>query len=141
MDEIWNEALLRDKAHTLSEGLAWLQTTAAVKSGAWFDQEEGEEEEDSSGKRSSPGGVGGVGGDGGSDDDALDSHIQQKIIPWDNLDLVRWYHDMRWDEMKESSLSKLSPFLYLSGMSARLPVYLPACRPAACAKFIDFKTR
>lgn len=86
MNEIWSEALLRDKAHTLEEGLAWLQTTAAVKSGVWFDEEQegggqGEEEERSAGKQSS------AGGDGGHD--ALDSHIQQKIIPWDNLDLVR----------------------------------------------------
>lgn len=101
MDEIWNEALLQDKAHTLQEGLAWLQTTAAVKSGVWFDEAEGEgegegagdgdgrgereEREGRAGEHSSAGGGSGGGGSG----DALDSHIQQKIVPWDNLDLVR----------------------------------------------------
>lgn len=83
MDEIWNEALL-DKVQVLEDGRAWLQTAAAVNSGAWFEQE--------GGRAAAAGGGGGEeeadlslksGGGGGSD-----SHIQQKIIPWDTLDLV-----------------------------------------------------
>lgn len=92
MDEIWNEAL-NDKTTTLEDGRSWLQTAAAVKSGAWFEEEEekkGEGEEAKEGGRErraegrdeSPSRE----GDGGG----ADGHVmQQKIIPWDKLDLVR----------------------------------------------------
>ncbi|CBJ49268.1 expressed unknown protein [Ectocarpus siliculosus] len=84
MDEIWNEALV-DKVQVLEDGRAWLQTAAAVNSGAWFEEEGG---------RAGAGAAGGggeeaelslkSGGGGGGDS----SHIQQKIIPWDTLDLT-----------------------------------------------------
>ncbi|CAM9393468.1 unnamed protein product [Ectocarpus sp. 6 AP-2014] len=84
MDEIWNEALL-DKVQVLEDGRAWLQTAAAVNSGEWFEEEGG---------RAGAGAAGGggeeaelslkSGGGGGGDS----SHIQQKIIPWDTLDLT-----------------------------------------------------
>ncbi|CAN0133658.1 unnamed protein product [Ectocarpus sp. 4 AP-2014] len=84
MNEIWNEALL-DKVQILEDGRAWLQTAAAVDSGAWFEEE---------GVRAGARAAGGrgeepelslkSGGGGGGDS----SHIQQKIIPWDTLDLT-----------------------------------------------------
>lgn len=76
MDEIWNETFL-ERVHTLEEGHAWLQTAAAVKSGAWFEEEEGV----AAGEE--PSGISSRGV--GVDSDV----IQQKIIPWDTLDLVR----------------------------------------------------
>lgn len=104
MDEIWDEAL-NNKHRTLEEGRAWLQTAAEVWSkcilspsdlvfsgieycvcgrakyscsfltaplirlpqvnkGTWFEEDEGTPQH-------------------------VDNHIQQKIIPWDKLDLVR----------------------------------------------------
>lgn len=62
MDDIWNEAL-HDKTRALEEGRAWTQTSAAVKKGTWF-EEHTEERRDA------------------------DHHIQQKILPWDTLDLA-----------------------------------------------------
>lgn len=78
MDEIWNEALL-DKVQVLEDGRAWLQTAAAVNSGAWFEEEGGRAR---GGEEAELPLKSGDGGGGAS------SHIQQKIIPWDTLDLV-----------------------------------------------------